>query len=141
MMAEDFFLAVQDFHLAFDIPVRTYPTVDHSDVVLRIDLLSEEFQEYVTAARQGDIVEVADGLADMVYIIFGTALAYGIDLPVVLAEVHRSNMTKLGSDGRPVVRADGKVLKGPNFSPPDIKRILDAYASKRPPVDNPDYVR
>jgi predicted HAD superfamily Cof-like phosphohydrolase len=78
----------------------------------RISFLQEEFDEYVEPARAGDLAAVADALADMVYVIHGTALAYGIPLDEVLAEVHRSNMSKLGLDGRPMLRADGKVVKG-----------------------------
>lgn len=119
--------AVTEFHRAFGLPVATRPDLDAApaDVrELRRRLLAEEFDEYIDAERADDLVEVADALADMVYVAFGTALTYGIDLNAVLAEVHRSNMSKLGSDGRPVHRDDGKVLKGPEFFPPDVAGTL-----------------
>lgn len=73
---------------------------------------------------EDDHVEVADALADIVYVAYGTALTYGIDLDAVLQEVHRSNMSKLGPDGRPILREDGKVLKGPGYFPPAIGEVL-----------------
>lgn len=69
---------------------------------------------------------LARELADVVYVAYGTALTYGIDLDAALAEVHRANMSKLGADGRPIQREDGKVIKGPNFEPPDMTRALAA---------------
>jgi predicted HAD superfamily Cof-like phosphohydrolase len=90
----------------------------------RISFLQEEFDEYVEAARAGDLAAVADALADMVYVIHGTALAYGIPLDEVVAEVHRSNMTKLGADGRPILRTDGKVVKGPGYAAPEIAAVI-----------------
>ena len=91
---------------------------------LRKKLLAEEYTEYTTAEAEDDIVEIADALADLIYIACGTAVAYGIPLDRVFAEVHRSNMSKLGENGRPIYRDDGKVLKGPTYSPPNIKTIL-----------------
>jgi predicted HAD superfamily Cof-like phosphohydrolase len=96
----------------------------------RISFLQEEFDEYVEAARAGDLAAVAAALADMVYVIHGTALAYGTPLDEVLAEVHRSNMSKLGLDGRPILRADGKVVKGPGFVAPEIAAVI-ARATRR----------
>lgn len=87
----------------------------------RIELLREEFEdEYVPAARSGDLVQIADALADMAYVIFGTAVTYGIPLDRVLDEVHRSNMTKSPNP------SGGKFLKGPSYSPPDIPGVLAA---------------
>lgn len=91
---------------------------------LRLDLLIEEVYEYEDASEVEDIVEVADALADMVYIIYGTALSYGIDLDAVLDEVHASNMSKLGDDAKPIYRPDGKILKGPNYFRPNIAKVL-----------------
>lgn len=117
---------VAEFHRAYGLPVRTVPSaaVDLSEVTLRQSLIEEEVAELAAAARAGDIVGVADALADIVYVAYGTAHVYGIDLDAVLDEVHASNMTKLGADGRPVRRADGKVLKGPDYRPPDIAAVL-----------------
>lgn len=128
MTAQD---KVREFHEAFDLPVRMgrrWPSLGSLVVPLRErklrrDLLREEHEEYVVAELDHDLVEVADALADIVYIAYGTALAYGIDLDAVINEVHRSNMTKL-QDGRPVYRNDGKVLKGPGYEPPRIAEVL-----------------
>lgn len=116
---------VREFHEAFGQPVHEGPFIPTDRVRdLRESLLSEEFNEYLRASWDGDIVGIADALADMIYVIYGTALVYGIDLDEVLAEVHRSNMSKLGEDGKPLRRHDGKILKGPNYSPPDLQPIL-----------------
>lgn len=115
---------VRAFHRAYDVRTRVRPVFDVPELQLRRDLLAEEHREYEDACEAGDLVELADALADMVYIVFGTALTHGIDLDAVLAEVHRSNMSKLGEDGRPVLRDDGKVLKGPRYRPPDVAAVL-----------------
>lgn len=119
---------VAEFHAGFGPPVLNGPIRDSAPerVAMRADLIEEEAAETLAALRAEalDLVEVADGLADLVYVAYGCALELGIDLSAVLAEVHRSNMTKLGSDGRPVLRADGKVLKGPQFDPPQIDQVL-----------------
>lgn len=116
---------VREFHETFGLPVRALPTIPLPDEEkLRVNLLQEEFKEYRTASYDHDIVDIADALADMVYVIYGTALTYGIDLDAVIAEVHRSNMSKLGPDGKPVYRADGKVIKGPHYLPPDVLGVL-----------------
>ena len=119
---------VGEFHRAYGLPLRSTPTaaVGADQVELRQALIEEEVAELAAAARAGDIVGVADALADIVYVAYGTAHVYGIDLDAVLDEVHSSNMTKLGADGLPVRRADGKVLKGPDYRPPDIEAVLGA---------------
>jgi predicted HAD superfamily Cof-like phosphohydrolase len=106
--------------------MRDEPTagVGSDQALLRQALIEEEVGELADAVRAGDVVGVADALADIVYVAYGTAHVYGIDLDAVLDEVHASNMTKLGADGRPVRRADGKVLKGPHYRPPDIAAVL-----------------
>lgn len=117
---------VLEFHEAFGLARNSQPTlaVPHSLKALRQALLEEEVHELQKAASADDLIEIADALADIVYVAYGTALTYGIDLDVMLTEVHRSNMTKLGSDGKPVVRSDGKVTKGPNYSPPNLRQFL-----------------
>jgi predicted HAD superfamily Cof-like phosphohydrolase len=95
---------------------------------LRIGLMAEEVAEYLDAELDDDLVGVADALGDIGVIADGTALAYGIPLDEVRKEIHRANMSKLGEDGKPILREDGKVLKGPNYSPPDIAAILEAKA-------------
>ncbi len=90
--------------------------------------MPENLADLLMQKRRGPggvaVVEAADALADLVYVIYGMALETGIDLAAVLAEVQRSNMSKLGADGRPVYREDGKVLKGPGFFSPDVAGIL-----------------
>jgi predicted HAD superfamily Cof-like phosphohydrolase len=105
--------AVAAFHVAFKLPHQAQPNIniDESLAKLRISLLEEEFNEYVASATVGDLIGIADALADIAYVAYGTALTYGIDLDLVLSEVHRANMSKLGSNGRPLKREDGKVAK------------------------------
>jgi predicted HAD superfamily Cof-like phosphohydrolase len=117
--------AVTEFHEAFGLMVNSVPVLpDTATRDLRKKLLAEEYTEYTTAEAEDDIVEIADALADLIYIACGTAVAYGIPLDRVFAEVHSSNMSKLGNDGKPIYRDDGKVLKGPNYRPPQIDKIL-----------------
>ena len=118
--------AVAAFHEAFDLPRRASPRadIDESLARLRVALLEEEFGELVQAVAENDLIAIADALADIVYVAYGTALTYGVDLDSVLGEVHRANMSKLGSDGRPIRRDDGKVLKSDQYSPPDVAAAL-----------------
>jgi predicted HAD superfamily Cof-like phosphohydrolase len=118
--------AVAEFHKAFNLPVRQLPTTDiENDLAkLRIALLEEEVGEFVTAAEKGDLIGLADALADITYVVYGTALTYGVDLDSVLREVHRSNMSKLAANGKPLIREDGKVLKSEQYFPPDIASVL-----------------
>jgi predicted HAD superfamily Cof-like phosphohydrolase len=96
-------------------------------IQLRYRLMDEENREYLEAARRGDLVEVADALGDMLYILCGTILEHGMQHKIeeVFEEIQRSNMSKLGADGKPLYREDGKVLKGPDYFKPDIKSILE----------------
>ncbi|MGH3825037.1 MAG: hypothetical protein ACRDRA_19700 [Pseudonocardiaceae bacterium] len=118
--------AVAEFHAAFDLPRQGQPSIDveKSLEMLRIALLEEEVSELVAATRARDLTGIADALADITYVVYGTALTYGIDLDSVLGEVHRSNMSKLDHNGKPIIRADGKVLKSERYSPPDVAGIL-----------------
>lgn len=122
----DVAVAVAEFHAAFNLPRRTQPSIDveKSLEALRISLLEEEVGELVTATRARDLTGIADALADITYVVYGTALTYGIDLDSVLSEVHRSNMSKLDHDGKPIIRADGKVLKSERYSPPNVAAVL-----------------
>src|SRR5919205_1639448 len=122
----DIAAAVAEFHAAFDLPCQAQPSIDidRSLEALRISLLEEEVGELVAATRARDLVGIADALADITYVVYGTALTYGIDLDAVLGEVHRSNMSKLDHDGKPIIRADGKVLKSGRYSPPDVTTVL-----------------
>lgn len=92
---------------------------------LRWDLVDEEAQELRAALNDADIIEVADALGDLVYVLYGAAVSFGIDLDAVLDEIHASNMSKLGADGKPIYReTDMKVLKGPNYFRPNLRKVL-----------------
>lgn len=114
------------FHEACDIPIRAEPSFPNQDrITLRADLLDEEHEELREAIEERDIVKVADGLADIAYIVLGTALEFGIPLDRVWAEVHRTNMAKVDpTTGKVRRRADGKVLKPEGWTPPDIAKVL-----------------
>jgi predicted HAD superfamily Cof-like phosphohydrolase len=120
--------AVQLFHKAFNIGINHNPTVAVSEKIkeLRFNLMKEENEEYLEAVKNNDIVEVADALGDMLYILCGTILTHGMQNKIteVFEEIQRSNMSKLGQDGNPIYREDGKVMKGPNYFKPNIKAIL-----------------
>ena len=119
-------LSVGGFHQAFGLPRASLPNVDiPADLAkLRVDLLREEVGEFADATAARNIVGIADALADILYVAYGAAITYGIDLDTVLREVHSSNMSKLDEHGRPCYRADGKVLKSARYTPPDISKVL-----------------
>ena len=119
-----FYTDVKNFQTAFGQLVGEKPELPNpAERCLRIRLLEEEFEEYLTGEGNDDIVEIADALADLIYIACGTAVAYGIPLDDVFEEVHASNMAKL-VDGKPIYREDGKVLKPEGWKPPDIEGVL-----------------
>src|SRR5574338_519877 len=106
---------VREFHEAFGMPVADRPgMVTPGRRELRIDLIEEEAYEVGDAMKEEDLAHIAKELADLLYVTYGAAIEYGINLDEVFDEVHRSNMSKLDVDGKPKYRADGKVLKGPN---------------------------
>lgn len=138
---------VREFHTAVGAPIHDGPpTLDFPRAQLRIDLIGEEFAELLDAYYgkaagdliradlehikehlddgNRDVVEFADACADLDYVIQGATIEAGIPHPDVVTEVHRSNMSKLGDDGLPLLRHDGKVMKGPNYSPPDVAAAL-----------------
>ena len=121
--------SVAKFHNSFGIDSQEFPTVKipEETVNLRYNLMKEENEEYFEAAKNKDMIEVADALGDMLYILCGTILSHGMQYKIseVFEEIQRSNMSKLGADGEPIYRNDGKVLKGPNYFKPDIKSILE----------------
>lgn len=118
---------VREFHTAFGLDVRPRPTeITPEHAAHRQDLLAEEVAEVAEAAGTGPLDHLAHELADVVYVAYGTALVHGIDLDEVIAEIHRANMSKLGPDGRPTLRADGKVLKGEHYRAPDVAAVLRA---------------
>ncbi|MCX2680297.1 nucleoside triphosphate pyrophosphohydrolase family protein [Galbibacter sp. EGI 63066] len=120
--------AVEEFHKAFGLGVATKPMaeLDQKKIVLRHNLMAEENDEYLEAATNSDMVEVADALGDMLYILCGTILEHGMQhiIEDIFDEIQLSNMSKLGADGKPIYRKDGKVMKGPNYFKPDIKKIV-----------------
>lgn len=119
------FEKVGDFMEAFGQKVELEPTwPDFSTRELRLELISEEFSELCQAVEDRDMVEIADALTDILYVVYGAGHAFGIDLDECFSEVHRSNMSKLGDDGRPLHREDGKVMKGPNYFEPNLAAIL-----------------
>jgi predicted HAD superfamily Cof-like phosphohydrolase len=121
--------AVQTFHEAFGLGMKDSPTanLDTNKNLLRYKLMREENEEYLDAANNKDLIEVADALGDMLYILCGTIIEHGMQHKIeeVFNEIQKSNMSKLGADGNPIYREDGKVLKGPTYFKPDIKTILD----------------
>ena len=121
--------SVAKFHNSFGIDSKEVPTVKISKetIMLRYNLMKEENEEYFEAANNKDMIEVADALGDMLYILCGTILSHGMQYKIseVFEEIQKSNMSKLGKDGKPIYREDGKVLKGPSYFKPDIKSILE----------------
>jgi predicted HAD superfamily Cof-like phosphohydrolase len=120
---------VTSFHHAYGLGIEHEPTANIPDHVstLRFNLMKEENEEYLDAAREGDLVEVGDALGDMLYIICGTIITHGFKdkIEAIFNEIQRSNMSKLDEEGKPIYREDGKVMKGPNYFKPNLKKILD----------------
>lgn len=120
--------AVKAFHTAFKLGYKETPqaSLGLEKNMLRYKLMREENEEYLEAANNDDMIEVADALGDMLYILCGTIIEHGLQdkIEEVFEEIQRSNMSKLGDDGEPIYREDGKVLKGPNYFKPDIVSIL-----------------
>ncbi len=122
--------AVETFHNAFGIENNYTPTTEltEAEILLRYKLMREENEEYLEAAQNGDIVEIADALGDQLYILCGTILKHGLQHKIaeVFQEIQRSNMSKLDADGKPIYREDGKVMKSELYFKPNIKAILEA---------------
>ncbi|MDP4798034.1 MAG: nucleoside triphosphate pyrophosphohydrolase family protein [Crocinitomicaceae bacterium] len=120
--------AVETFHNAFGIENNYAPTTEltEAEILLRYKLMREENEEYLEAAQNGDIVEIADALGDQLYILCGTILKHGLQhkMVEVFQEIQRSNMSKLDADGKPIYREDGKVMKSELYFKPNIKDIL-----------------
>ena len=118
------FEKVGDFMEAFGQEVLYIPTMpDFNLSALRLELIEEEVQELRDGLDKKSILEIADALTDILYVVYGAGHAFGIDLDDCFHEVHSSNMTKLGADGRPLYREDGKVMKGPNYREPDLTKF------------------
>jgi len=120
--------AVHKFHTTFGLGIQESPTADLSEskATLRFDLMKEENEEYLEASKNNDITEVADALGDMLYVLCGTIIEHGLQHKIedVFDEIQRSNMSKAGADGKPILREDGKLLKGPHYFSPNISDIL-----------------
>ena len=119
------FKSVGTFMETFGQEIKTKPEFPDAETTnLRLELISEELEELYDAMESKDIVGVADALTDILYVTYGAGHAFGVDLDKCFEEVQRSNMSKLGEDGKPIYRDDGKVMKGENYSPPDLKKCL-----------------
>ena len=119
--------AVEKFHTSFKSPIAEKPTLISQDrYLLRYKLMREENEEYLEACENGDMTEAADAMGDMLYILAGTMVEHGMKdvIDDIFAEIQSSNMSKLDSNGQPIFREDGKILKGPNYFKPDIKKYL-----------------
>ncbi len=120
--------ALKKFHRAFNLGFEENPTahLNPETIKLRFKLMQEENQEYLKAAQDGDLVEIADALGDMLYVLCGTIITHGLQdkIDAVFTEIQRSNMSKLDQNGKPIYRKDGKVLKGANYFKPRIAPLL-----------------
>tara|TARA_X000000368_G_scaffold127489_1_gene100168 strand:+ start:375 stop:758 length:384 start_codon:yes stop_codon:yes gene_type:complete len=121
--------SVKQFHKTYKIGYSNHPLADLGPEKnkLRFKLMSEENEEYLDAANNDDIIEVADALGDMLYILCGTIIEHGMQdiIEPIFDEIQKSNMSKLGEDGNPIYREDGKVMKGPNYFKPDFKKFFN----------------
>ena len=121
--------AVRQFHTAFGLGMKEEPTADLglAKNTLRFNLMKEENEEYLEAANNNDLVEVADALGDMLYILCGTIIEHGMQHKIeeVFDEIQRSNMSKLGEDGKPIYNESGKVMKGPKYFKPDLSKFIN----------------
>ena len=121
--------SVKIFHEAFGVKISNKPTLELSKDILKLrhSLMQEENNEYLKAVEEKNLIEVADALGDMLYILCGTILTHGFQniIEDIFDEIQSSNMSKLGDDGKPIYRNDGKVLKGPNYKKPNIKKIIN----------------
>ena len=121
--------AVELFHTTYGLGVSQIPQADlgENKNALRFNLMKEENEEYLEAVQNNDVIEVADALGDMLYILCGTILEHGLQHKIeeVFDEIQRSNMSKLGENGKPIYREDGKVMKGPNYFKPNFSKILE----------------
>jgi predicted HAD superfamily Cof-like phosphohydrolase len=126
--------AVELFHNTFGVKNGEEPQlINPKEALLRFNLMEEENKEYFDACIEGDLVEIADALGDKLYILCGTILRHGMQniIEEVFEEIQRSNMSKLGEDGEPIYREDGKLLKGPSYFKPNLIHIVNERTNKR----------
>lgn len=115
------------FMKTFGQEVKNKPEFPNTNIqTLRLKLIKEELQELEDAILDNDIVAVADALTDILYVTYGAGHSFGVDLDKCFSEVQRSNMSKLGVDGKPLYREDGKIMKGPYYKEPDLRSIVCA---------------
>ena len=116
---------VKTFMETYGQEINTKPSFpDEKIVQLRYNLIKEELDELSSAIKDKDIIEVADALTDLLYVVYGAGHSWGIDLDKCFAEVQRSNMSKLGKDGKAIYNEHGKVMKGLNYSKPNLKQFF-----------------
>ena len=116
---------VKNFMEIYGQEIKTKSSFPNEKIVqLRYDLIKEELDELSLAIKEKDIIEVADALTDLLYVVYGAGHSFGIDLDKCFAEVQRSNLSKLNIDGKPIYNENGKVMKGPNYSKPNLKQFL-----------------
>ena len=117
---------VKTFMKTFGQIIRTKPQFpDEETMQLRYDLIKEELNELEQAIKTKNLKEIADALTDILYVTYGAGYAYGINLDKCFKEVQRANMSKLGNDGKPIYNEKGKVMKGPNYSEPNLKQFVE----------------
>lgn len=122
----DILSLVREFHETYGVPIRSYPSLNIPDKQLIVDLIEEEVEELKQAIANGDIVEVFDALLDISWVTLSGTIKIGLPFVPGIEEVARSNRSKLGLDGLPIYSDTNKVLKGPNFTPPNLQKVLDA---------------
>ena len=122
---------VEEFHEIYKLGNSKNPIgkLENEKEKLRFELMKEENEEYLEAAEKGNVIEIADALGDMLYILWGTIIEHGMQnvIEEVFEEIHKSNLSKLDENGKPIYREDGKVIKGPNYFPPNIEKIMKKY--------------
>ena len=120
------FEKVKQFMITFGQEVKDKPEFPNDKIVdLRIKLIEEELQELKDAIKENNLIEVADALTDILVVTYGAGIAFGINLDKCFEEVHRSNMSKLSAEGKPIYNEYGKVMKGPNYSKPNLKQFIE----------------
>ena len=122
---------VEEFHEIYKLGNSKNPIgkLENEKEKLRFELMKEENEEYLEAAEKGNVIEIADALGDMLYILCGTIIEHGMQnvIEEVFEEIHKSNLSKLDENGKPIYREDGKVIKGPNYFPHNIEKIMKKY--------------
>ena len=118
---------VEEFHRAFGIPARQEPVAVIPEAKMRYEIMREENEEYLEACENGDLIAITDALGDQLYVLCGTIIAHGLQskIQAVLEEIHRSNMSKLDANGKPILREDGKILKSEDYFRPALGPILN----------------